>query len=226
MYEVIKLDESEGNRAQWVVKGGKGGTFDAVIIATPFRSSGIKIVNSRAASKIPSQPYVHLHVTFVITNATTPQPSYFSLAEKSTIPKSIFTTFSTSSSVSAPKPLFNSLNYLKPLSASTSARFGEGQFHVVKLFSAASLEGSEIEKIFGSGNVGKVVRKEWDAYPVLKPIEREEDFASVRPDQGLYYVNAMERLISTMETEVRPLPLSLSSLRADEFCGRRSLRQM
>ena len=207
MLEVIKLDESKaGGRAQWVVKGGKGGTFDAVIIATPFKSSKIKIVNSRAMSKIPSQPYVHLHVTFVITNATAPQPSYFSLAEKSTIPKSIFTTFSTSSSIAALKPLFNSLNYLKPLSAINSAKFGEGQFHVVKLFSAASLEENEIEKIFGRENVGKVVRKEWDAYPVLKPIEREEDFASVRPDQGLYYVNAMERLISTMETEVRLPP--------------------
>ena len=200
-----------------MVKGGKGGTFDAVIIATPFRSSGIKIVNSRAASKIPHQPYVHLHVTFVITNSTTPQSSYFSLPEKTTVPKSIFTTFSTP--VDAPKPLFNSLNYLKPLSAATSAQFGEGQFHVVMLFSAASLEGSEIDLIFGRGNVGKIVRKEWDAYPVLKPIEKEEDFASVRPDQGLYYVNAMERLISTMETEVRLVFLAgrCDDLRIDEL---------
>lgn len=44
----------------------------------------------------------------------------------------------------------------------------------------------------------------WDAYPQLDPVTADADYAPVRPDEGLYYVNAFERLISTMETEVRP----------------------
>ena len=42
----------------------------------------------------------------------------------------------------------------------------------------------------------------WAAYPQLDPITNSADFAPVRPDEGFYYVNGFERLISTMETEV------------------------
>ncbi|KAF8758479.1 FAD NAD-P-binding protein [Rhizoctonia solani] len=55
-----------------------------------------------------------------------------------------------------------------------------------------------LEKLFGAGTVGWTRRKEWDAYPRLPPTTT---FPSVKPTDGLYYVNAFEPFISTMETE-------------------------
>ena len=76
---------------------------------------------------------------------------------------------------------------------------------MVKLFSKETLSEVELEGLFGKGNVlGKVIEKIWKAYPQLEPIENEKELAKVVLDRdGLYYVNSMERLISTMETEVR-----------------------
>ncbi|GAA6000776.1 hypothetical protein JCM10207_004655 [Rhodosporidiobolus poonsookiae] len=198
---LLKLDAGKGKRAQWVVKttsGVGGGTYDAVILAAPFWQTGIQVVNSAAPSLIPHQRYTKLFVTFVITNASTPQPSYFDLPDKTRMPNSIFGTFTTGS---RSKPTFNSLNYLKPLSAEIGSKFGEGTWHVVKMFSSKSLEPEMLDALYGAGNVGKTVEKVWFAYPALQPVHSPQDFAPVRPDEGLYYVNGFERLISTMETE-------------------------
>lgn len=82
---------------------------------------------------------------------------------------------------------------------------------MVKLFSKETLSEVELEGLFGKGNVlGKVIEKIWKAYPQLEPIENEKELAKVVLDRdGLYYVNSMERLISTMETEVRTKIVSL-----------------
>lgn len=201
---IIKLDgsghEGKGStgRPQWVVQTPNGGgTYDAVILATPLGGGTLNLVNSKA--KIPPQSYVHLHVSFVITNASTPRSDYFGVNRP--VAKSVFSTFSTPSSLSSP-PEFNSLSYILALPPSTSAKFGPGAYHVVKLFSAQPLSDQLAKDLFGETEVAKIVRKEWDAYPVLKPVTEEKEWALVRPDKGLYYVNAFERLISTMETEV------------------------
>lgn len=109
------------------------------------------------------------------------------------MPNEIFGTFTTPSTS---KPKFNSLNYLKPLPPSIGTKFGEGTWHVVKMFSDRSLENEMLEALYGKGNVGKTVEKVWLAYPKLDPVGGEQDFAPVRPDEGLYYVNGFERLIS------------------------------
>ncbi|KAL7337447.1 hypothetical protein BJY59DRAFT_471899 [Rhodotorula toruloides] len=166
------------------------------------------MVNSLAPSRIPKQPYVPLYVSFVMTNASAPRASYFGLPEKTVMPVEIFGTFTTSSSC---KPTFNSLNYLRALSPETSARLGEGTFHVVKMFSDRPLEAEMLDDLFGQGNVAKTVVKRWLAYPKLEPVTKEDDFAPVRPDEGLYYPNSFERLISTMETAVSPLLLFSAS---------------
>ncbi|GAA5822985.1 hypothetical protein JCM10212_006528, partial [Sporobolomyces blumeae] len=221
--EILKLDKrdvDEGTRAKWVVKtesGQGGGTYDAIILAAPFHQTGIEIHNSDLATLIPRQPYVHLHVTIVLTNASTPCPSYFvsssSSPSRSTIrddqvpPTTIFSTFNTASRT---KPEFNSLNYLKTLPPSLGNRFlsrhsieARQRVHVVKLFSSRALATEQdLARIFGArNNVLKVVRKEWDAYPELAPVTSSRDLSRVRLDEGFYYVNGFERLISTMETQ-------------------------
>ncbi|TNY24016.1 Prenylcysteine lyase-domain-containing protein [Rhodotorula diobovata] len=215
---VLKLDGTKDRRAQWLVKtvsGVGGGTYDAVVLAAPFHQTGIELVNTPAPALIPKQAYVRLFVTFVITNASTPQPSYFDLPPDTRMPNEIFGTFTTPS---RHKPTFNSLNYLKALPASIGARFGEGTFHVVKMFSSRSLEPEMLDTLYGAGNVAKVVEKVWFAYPQLAPVRSEDDFAPVRPDEGLYYVNAFERLISTMETETVSA-FNVVSLLLNDFFG-------
>ncbi|GEM09150.1 prenylcysteine oxidase [Rhodotorula toruloides] len=197
---ILKLDPPRGGRAQWVVRTSSGvgsGTYDAVILAAPFHQTGIQMVNSLAPSRIPKQTYVPLYVSFVMTNASAPQAAYFGFPDNTVMPVEIFGTFTTSSSS---KPTFNSLNYLRALSPETSARLGEGIFHVVKMFSDHPLEADMLDHLFGKGNVAKTVVKRWLAYPKLEPVTKEGDFAPVRPDEGLYYPNSFERLISTMET--------------------------
>lgn len=190
-----------------------------MIMAAPFAQMDIQVLNSPFPFHLPSQPYVHLHVTFVITNATHPLPSYFNLPPTSKVPISIFSTFDSPESYLNPAR-FNSLNYMKVLQPSTSAKFGEGDWHVVKFFSSSPLSTSFLQTVFGETEVGKVWSKEWDAYPVLEPIMDDKELAKVRLDQGLYYVNGFERLISTMETEVSS-NLSAVEVGADVGEGRR-----
>ncbi|GAA6004134.1 uncharacterized protein JCM10292_005899 [Rhodotorula paludigena] len=200
VHSLMKLDAAPGKRAQWLLRtasGVSGGTYDAVIFAAPFHQTGIQFSNSMVPALIPNQPYVRLYVTFVITNATTPQPSYFGLPESTRMPNEIFGTFTTPSSS---KPTFNSLNYIKALPASVGARFGEGTYHVVKMFSDHSLQRDMLEALYGERNVAKTVEKIWLSYPQLQPVTSDSDYAPVRPDEGFYYPNGFERLISTMET--------------------------
>ncbi|KAK4052040.1 hypothetical protein OIV83_002334 [Microbotryomycetes sp. JL201] len=212
---VTKLDAPKGKRPQFVVKtaGGSGGTFDAVIFAAPFHQAGVSLSNSKARSRIPFQPDIQLHVTFVITNASSPTPEYFGLQAGTKMPKAVFATFDTASER---KPTFNSLNYLQQLSLRVSDRFtnSTGPLHVVKLFSMDSLTDDnkgldQLDAIFGRGNVIKTWSKVFASYPRLDPVSQGDtkpsrsrnSFAPVRLDTSMYYVNSFERLISTMETE-------------------------
>lgn len=161
------------------------------------------MTNSHLASHIPKQDYVQLHVSFIITNASHPSPLYFNLAPSTKMPTSIFSTFDTPpTSNTSSFPAFNSLNYLRALPESIGTKFGEGQWHVVKMFSEHKLDKDLLAEVYGAGNVGKVWEKVFLAYPKLDPIVKEEgSLARVRVDEGVYYVNGFERLISTMETE-------------------------
>ncbi|ORY55012.1 Prenylcysteine lyase-domain-containing protein [Leucosporidium creatinivorum] len=212
--EIVKLDAAKGARAQWVVKTEAG----AVILSAPFHQTSISIHNSPLPTLIPPQPYVNLHVTFIITNSSSPSPAYFNLPPTTSMPKSIFASFDTPSAESSP-PAFNSLNYLRQLSSHTSSKFGEGDWHVVKMFSKSKLSAEVLGEIFGGKeNVGRSWEKVWLAYPKLKPIvEAEKELAPVRPDEGFYYSNGFERLISTMETETVASFNAVSLLLQDFF---------
>ncbi|KAK4051274.1 hypothetical protein OIO90_004755 [Microbotryomycetes sp. JL221] len=223
---ITKLDAAQGKRPQFVVKtsGNGGGTFDAVIFAAPFHQTGIELVGFKQSvqNRIPHQEYIQLHVTFVITNATTPLPEYFGLKQGTTVPKTIFTTYDTQTSRQQNKPEFNSLNYLQTLSDQTKEKFFNnvtGTLHVVKMFSMHPIMNNEkgqilLNNLFGPSNLIKVWSTSFLSYPKLDPVQMnsktngdqnlqqwKSNFSSIRPDESVYYVNSFERLISTMETE-------------------------
>lgn len=166
-------------------------TYDAVILAAPYKSTGIKLEAPGLDLKVAFPPvdYVHLHVTLLATTAEHPQGSYFfPNAPETVVPQAILTTAS-----GPTEPEFNSLTYHERIQ-----RQGQPPEYIVKIFSKSRLTDEWLEKVFGAGNVGWVRRKEWDAYPRLPPTTT---YPPVKPAAGLYYVNAFEPFISTMETE-------------------------
>ncbi|TFK36786.1 Prenylcysteine lyase-domain-containing protein [Crucibulum laeve] len=176
----------------WTVRSGRGSVdYKAVILAAPYSSTGIAFPLS-ISSQIPKQPYVHLHVTLLTTTSPTPSPEYFAMSQSSVVPRMMLTTYQGVRN-GGKEPQFNSLSY--------HGLVREGEW-AVKIFSKERITDEWLNNIF-KGKVGWVFRKEWDAYPKLPPTS---SFPPVKLDQGLYYVNAFEpmisyRFISTMETE-------------------------
>ncbi|CAE6452792.1 unnamed protein product [Rhizoctonia solani] len=183
----------QGPMGKWhlAVEGADEETYDAVVLAAPYNGTGIKLEapGLDPQTAFPPVNYVHLHVTLLATTAKHPQGSYFfPTAPETIIPQTILTT------ASGPiEPEFNSLTYHERIE-----REGQPPEYIVKIFSKSWVTGEWLERVFGAGNVGWIHRTEWDAYPRLPPTTM---YPSVKPAVGLYYVNAFEPFISTMETE-------------------------
>ncbi|CUA71609.1 hypothetical protein RSOLAG22IIIB_09699 [Rhizoctonia solani] len=183
----------QGAKGKWhlAVEGAGEETYDAVILAAPYKSTGIKLEapGLDLGTAFPPVDYVRLHVTLISTTAKHPLGSYFfPAAPETTVPQAILTTGSGSI-----EPEFNSLTYHERIQ-----REGQPPEYIVKIFSKSRVSGEWLEKVFGKGTVGWIRRTEWDAYPQLPPTTT---YPSVKPATGLYYVNAFEPFISTMETE-------------------------
>ncbi|CAO1630352.1 unnamed protein product [Parajaminaea phylloscopi] len=225
-HEAAKYASPDGSSAKWWVgtAAGTGGLYDAVFLSTPWHNAGIALVGTEAL--IPVKKYVHLHVTLAATNASHPKPKYFGRTEGSDVPITILTTsealrHKNADKTASPTPRgaserpwtsrlwgrsqrprperevrldFNSLNYIAKLPKRPD---GGSPEHLVKIFSSERLSDDLLDEILGMDRIGWLHREEWDAYPVLSPTR---NFAAIEPDNGLFYVNAFEPLVSTMET--------------------------
>ncbi|EJD55206.1 FAD/NAD(P)-binding domain-containing protein [Auricularia subglabra TFB-10046 SS5] len=181
----------KSNPPVWELTTTKGtAEYDAVIVSAPLASSGITFKPALKA-KLPKVPYVNLHVTLLTTTAPHANPVYFGLAPKAKVPRMLLTTHDGARN-GGRDPEFNSINYIRPLKEG-------GDEWVVKIFSNESRSDAWLEKVF-DGKVGWVHRKIWEAYPRLDP-RAPDSFPPLRLDDGLYYVNAFEPFVSTMETE-------------------------
>ncbi|CAE7134529.1 unnamed protein product [Rhizoctonia solani] len=184
---VKAITKSKSSKPTYRVETSKGGAdFDAVILAAPLPLTNIKLTNTAQPSPFPRVDYVHLHVTLLTTTTPSLLPTYFK-TDNSTLPGTVITTAEYSS-----KPQFNSIRY-----QATIERGGKTEY-VVKMFSMAKVSDRTLATLFGKDSIGWVFRKEWDAYPYYPP---RSDYPPVKLDRGLYYVNSMEGLFSTMETE-------------------------
>ncbi|KAJ7630585.1 Prenylcysteine lyase-domain-containing protein [Roridomyces roridus] len=185
--ETLVKSISRSASGQWQITSDRGSeTYMAVILAAPWHSTNIELP-ADISSRIPAQPYVHLHVTLLSTTLPSVPAQSFSLPASTKIPAMLLTTFDGARN-GGTRPEFNSLSY--------HGAIREGEF-VVKIFSESRIEDAWLSKMF-EGQVGWVHRKEWDAYPVLPPTTT---FPDVKLAPGFYYVNAFEPFISTMETE-------------------------
>ncbi|KDR85286.1 hypothetical protein GALMADRAFT_51898 [Galerina marginata CBS 339.88] len=208
---VTAILPSSSSSQLWSVKSGRGATdYKSVILAAPFHSTGIKFPLS-ISDQVPEIPYVHLHVTLLSTTSTYPNPAYFGLPSSSTVPRMMLTT-NQGARDGRTKPEFNSLSY--------HGLVRDGEW-AVKIFSENALSDEWLNNMF-QGQVGWVLRKDWDAYPKLPPTS---NFPPVKLDRGLYYVNSFEPFISTMETETVSSRNTVDLMLNDEFdasiCGRK-----
>jgi len=173
--------------------------FDAVILAAPYDQAAVTLLTSQPPIQVPRQPFVHLHVTFVITNATAPSGELFNRPADQLMARSIYSTMIRNVIGKGKRPLFNSLNYLKNLGPKEGV---VGDMYIVKIFSEAPLSTSRLSKLFGSPqNLLWTKRIKWDAYPILAPLVSPSKYAPTKLGRRLYYVNGFESLVSTMETQ-------------------------
>ncbi|KAF7354883.1 Prenylcysteine lyase [Mycena sanguinolenta] len=194
---------------QWVLDSDRGSeTYTAIILAAPYHSTKIRVPTD-ISSRIPPQPYVHLHVTLLSTTQPSVPAQSFSLPSSTKIPAMLLTTFEGARN-GGKEPEFNSLSYHGLIS--------EGEW-VVKIFSKKRISNKWLSKMFDN-QVGWVLRKEWDAYPVLPPTS---SFPDVKLAPNFYYVNSFEPFISTMETQTLASRNVVDMLLKDSFdsgiCG-------
>ncbi|KAF8319737.1 hypothetical protein DL93DRAFT_2153235 [Clavulina sp. PMI_390] len=179
--------------------------YDHVIIAAPFGPSGITILDSpkiEAEILMPPVEYIRRHVTVFTTLAAQPNPVYFNLPAGADIPTFVTTTVDGSRPnrimangvMELPEPEFNSLKYLYQTKALNEHGVDEW---AVRISSKDTISDEWLARVFGEGMVTWVDRKQWDAYPKTKPML----FPPLNPGDGLWYINAFEPFMSTMETQ-------------------------
>ena len=154
--------------------------YDAIVLATPVHSSGINFTEGDWNEFTPLVDYTTLHVTLIRGDIN---PVYFNMKDVSQLPSSILTS-------AEYKPDFRSLTML------SVDEHGQS----FKMFSDEPLNDDLLNELFQ--NISMIQRKQWKSYPKMTPKNIQRWTASkfiLLP--GLFYVNAFEPMISTMETE-------------------------
>ncbi|BFZ62962.1 hypothetical protein YB2330_004074 [Saitoella coloradoensis] len=189
-----------GGRRKWLVTDERGGEgiYDHVILAAPYAQSNISILPPPPEGAIPEIEYVRLHVTLVATTASTLDPAFFGMMDEAAamMPTMLLTTTGGNNG-SDYEPGFNSISLVRSLP--------RHNLHVWKIFSPGPSPPSHdfLSAIFGTGASAQfpwIYRKEFDAYPKLRP---RVEFGRIElvEGEGMWYTNGMEGFVSTMETE-------------------------
>jgi prenylcysteine oxidase/farnesylcysteine lyase len=145
---------------------------DIVVLALPLAVAGITLPESVA---LPPTRYRHVHVTLV---AGSPSPQYFGTK---TPPQTVFTTWNDDT----PFTSLGRIGYSR----------GEG-VPIYKFFSLEPLTDETVRRVMH--DVRAIDRLEWDAYPVMEVSPQTAPFELAA---GVYFPNALEPMISTLETE-------------------------
>jgi len=157
---------------------GQSASHDVVVLATPAGASTLSMsgmeVSESSLSKYPFQ------VTWATFIKGTPRAGYFGLRSANELPDAVLT-------VEDDAIPFNSLGLVATAPDAT---------HIYKLFSRQKVTDSFLDEVFETRDAVEQIR--WEAYPVLRPLNELPPF---RLADGLYWVNAMELAVSTMETE-------------------------
>ena|GEM_PF-3549732 len=168
---------SGGKKYVLRTRDGQAFPCDVVVIATPLELAGIEfqgVFEEGAALRA----FQSTHVTFVLGRLN---HSYFGSEPDRLLPDLILTTEN-------PAIPFSTVGL--------EAWWPERKHRVYKLFSREEIKDEVLDAVFVEWvDATRIV---WQAYPVLLPVAKWPPF---RLGPGLYYVNAIESAVSTMETE-------------------------
>lgn len=159
------------------------GEFDAVVVATPFALSQIRIIDpdgSDAAGGVyPPADYQTTHATFVEGSI---RPGFFGPGtdEKHGTPGSVYVAENCTTSLSS-----------LALHVRVNATHG-----VYKLFSREALDAAFLDGLFTSWAV--LHHRDWRAYPHFHPPETMCPFV-LMPFERIFYTSALETAVSAME---------------------------
>ena len=133
--------------------------YDAVVIAAPYHTSHISLP-ADLSSLIPPQPYIHLHVTLLTTNASSPNPDYFGYKPGSQVPTFVMTTFD-GARRGGRAPEFRSLSYMGQTKFADNGTHDEQEADewIVKIFSMERISDEWLATMF-QNQVSWVLRKE------------------------------------------------------------------
>ena len=178
---VIKIAVDGANPKQYSITTCSGSEhgFDAIIIATPLELASIQFEGA-VAEDLPysGRSYQVTHATFVAGDLNA---GFFEAQSTNDLPGTILTTEN-------PRLWFSSVGKI-----GTSSTMRQP---IYKVFSRETLTDEQIAELFAQPS--EVERFVWRAYPVLKPSQQWPPF---RLGRRIYYANAMESAVSTMETE-------------------------
>ena len=178
---VLKIASDTGNTMQYSITTSSGTEpgFDAIIIATPLELASIQFEGA-VAEDLPysDRSYQVTHATFVAGDLNA---EFFEAQSTSDLPDTILTTEN-------PRLWLSSVGRIGTSSTTRQP--------IYKVFSRERLTDALIAELFAKPS--EVERLVWRAYPVLKPSQQWPPF---RLGRRIYYANAMESAVSTMETE-------------------------
>ena len=204
--------------------------YDAVIIATPWHNADITLLNtpSRVKGKpfvhlhvtllttsrpYPNPEYFGLGAQDVVPTTILTSSESVRRANEKRKPSDgdqpaepnprAEPPHSSKQPIKKPNLEFFSLNYLRSIEppSSSFAHSDKQKEYVVKIFSSKPVSDELISRLFGLSTVSWIHRHEWDSYPYLTPVVAPTArFPHIEVDENLFYPNAMENLVSTMET--------------------------
>ena len=174
----------------------EGAEYDSVIIACPLNTSSIEFERfpNPVNTKTATSPFQRTVANFIRGEI---DPGFFGQA-KDGFPLTILTT----DLIGSP---FEYRSVAVQIPSTVSARqvnefkksIVEDPVRTWKVFSPQPLTGEQLGQMFSK--IDDVAAVDWLAYPVYNP---PEEFSSFKLDDGVFYINAIEKAASAMEMSV------------------------
>ena len=158
--------------------------YDAVVVAVPLEVKSDR-VECRACASWPREEEIRHYQRTIATFVTGKlNHTAFGFSSESELPNDIFTTES-------PDVSFSSVGRQSDIEGKSIEKDGK---YVYKVFSRDRLTEKQLNSLFPDH--GPVTVVDWLAYPHYSPPEK---FSPFKLDDGVFYVNAIERVASAME---------------------------